>query len=506
MARRLVRRSKSTTSLSKYFHDLPDPDQTSLDFCNSFWGPNDCGVEVLFARMRGAARTMEEMREFWKERIAIEAEYAKKLAKLAKRPLGRDEIGGFRSALDKLLSETDGQAAQHFNSAQTMKRELEKASNEFIGKQNNHKATFQAAIEKSYKTKQFQERNVEKARKKYEADSALVDSYTALLTLPQSDALNDTQTKLERAERDAQAHQKDYKNFTQTLEDTCRRWEGEWKTYCDQCQDLEDERLEYIKDNVWAYANVLSTVCVADDESCERVRVCLEEIDVDKDIENFVNDYGTGSMISEPMSFVRHGQGDTINGPKQKMAKFLRTSVRGASPSAQSPSSVGLFGAGTTGPALNVHIGWGGGEESHNSNLGDSPPLPPLPLTPPIALLNISTSSLISEAPENNVNPDSLHESDVKLKACVQTDPEGRSDGRLWDLTSVSRWIDNVHMGFFALNRRDIVKLLTISLLFGTVGMFISEHYVRKINEVHPVVYVPKADAATTSGPSCCNR
>jgi hypothetical protein len=106
-----ARRQASTTSLSKYARDgSPDPSARHLDFCNAFWGPNDAGVDVLFARMRGAARTMEELRNFWKERYlafsllssrlihfffrtAIEEDYAKRLAKLAKTTMGRDEIG-----------------------------------------------------------------------------------------------------------------------------------------------------------------------------------------------------------------------------------------------------------------------------------------------------------------------------------------------------------------------------------------------------------------------------
>ena len=53
------------TSFSKHARDRsPDPPP----FCNSFWGPNDAGVDILFARMRGAAGTMEELRDFWKER------------------------------------------------------------------------------------------------------------------------------------------------------------------------------------------------------------------------------------------------------------------------------------------------------------------------------------------------------------------------------------------------------------------------------------------------------
>lgn len=70
-------RSQSTTSLAKLYHgasangsvpphdELSDP---SLDFCNAFWGSGDRGYEVIMARLRGAARTVEELRVFWKER------------------------------------------------------------------------------------------------------------------------------------------------------------------------------------------------------------------------------------------------------------------------------------------------------------------------------------------------------------------------------------------------------------------------------------------------------
>lgn len=82
----------------------------SGDFCNSFWGPGDDGVNILFARMRGAAKTTEELKSFWNERFvyssvasaapltaeiraAIEEQYGTRLAALAKAALGEDEIG-----------------------------------------------------------------------------------------------------------------------------------------------------------------------------------------------------------------------------------------------------------------------------------------------------------------------------------------------------------------------------------------------------------------------------
>lgn len=67
-----ARRQASTTSLSKYARaSSPGSQNRSLDFCNAFWGLSDSGVDVLFARMRGAARTMDELRNFWKERCVL---------------------------------------------------------------------------------------------------------------------------------------------------------------------------------------------------------------------------------------------------------------------------------------------------------------------------------------------------------------------------------------------------------------------------------------------------
>lgn len=178
------------------------------------------------------------------------------------------------------------------------------------------------------------------------------------------------------------------------------------------------------------------------------------------------------------MTYVRQGPGDAIDRPKQRLARFLRISVHGVVSSTQPTSSIGLLGGGIANPGwTHGAISSSGGEES---NLGDSPPLPPLPLTPPFAPLNVSSTPPISEVPENNVNSDPPHASDVELKASVQVDSEGHPGGRLWDLTGISRWIDNVQTGLLAPNRRDIAKLLAISLLIGIFGILISEHNVSK--------------------------
>lgn len=125
---------------------------------------------------------------------------------------------------------------------------------------------YQAAIEKEFKVKQTREQHASKAREKYESDCLRINSYTAQSTLVQGKDLEKIHLKLERAQQTVQVNENDYAQFTRVLQETMQKWEQDWKAFCDTCQDLEEERVEFMKDNMWAYANSVSTVCVSDDE------------------------------------------------------------------------------------------------------------------------------------------------------------------------------------------------------------------------------------------------
>ncbi|KAF9648422.1 hypothetical protein BDM02DRAFT_3096541 [Thelephora ganbajun] len=344
----MARRTSSATSLARFARaNSPEFANRSLDFCNAFWGVGDGGVDVLFARMRGGTRTIDELRAFWKERASIEEEYAKQLARLAKQNLGRDEIGYYpeldevfmlfssselRNSLDTIRLETDKQAAYHGNLAKQIHADLEAQCSTFLARQSQFKRTIQGTIEKEFKTKNTQESYVNKAREKYESDCVRINSYTAQSTLMQGKDLDRINNKLERAQQTVQANEKDFANFSRALQDTVQKWEQDWKAFCDACQDMEEDRMEFMKDNMWAYANAVSTVCVADDESCEKIRVALEQLEPEKDMENFVRDYGTGNAMPDPPQFVNYANPDAIpassSRPTSRPAHFVRASNR----------------------------------------------------------------------------------------------------------------------------------------------------------------------------------
>ncbi|KAG5644505.1 hypothetical protein DXG03_008247 [Asterophora parasitica] len=326
-----VQAQASITSSQYANNRAPDTDSlygsSSRDFCNSFWGPGDDGVNILFSRMRGAIKTTDELRQFWNERYAgaspvvrkfglcysiraaIEEQYATRLAALSKYALGGDEIGcvlmifplafltscrELRASLDTLRQETGSQAEAHTELASGIRSRLETPASHFHAKQVNHRRNVQAAVEKKFKTKQTQESYVAKAKEKYDGDCVRIQSYTQQLGKVQGKDLERIQLKLRRAQQTVQANEKDYANFTQVLLDLMPGWEMDWKDFCDSSQDLEEERLDFMKDHMWTYAN----------ESCEQVRTVLDQFDPERDVKNFVMDYGTGNRITVPATFI----------------------------------------------------------------------------------------------------------------------------------------------------------------------------------------------------------
>ncbi|KAF7289213.1 SH3-domain-containing protein [Mycena indigotica] len=332
-----IRRQNSSSSLARYaVAKSPGVDlyngSTSRDFCNSFWGVGDAGVNILFARMRGAVRTTDELRNFWKERAIIEEEYANRLLTLAKTTLGKDEIGELRNSLDILRLETEKQGATHQQLAGQLRTELEGQTKTLLDRQINHRKNVQSPLEKRFKVKQTQESYVLKAREKYESDCLRIASYTQQIEVNPGKDVERLNLKLKRAQQTVQANEKDFASFTKTVLDMIPAWEKDWKEYCDASQDLEEDRLDFMKDIIWMYANAVSTLCVSDDQSCERIRTVLDQLEPDKDVENFVHEYGTGNSIPDPPVFVpyrdQQPDGSSRQVPGSRPANFKRASAR----------------------------------------------------------------------------------------------------------------------------------------------------------------------------------
>jgi hypothetical protein len=98
------------------------------------------------------------------DRAAIEEDYAKRLSKLAKTSLGKDEIGDLKSSLENVLTETAQQASYHLSLSNELRTSVEAPTTEFSARLSNLKKGLQASVEKSYRNKGLQEGHVAKVR------------------------------------------------------------------------------------------------------------------------------------------------------------------------------------------------------------------------------------------------------------------------------------------------------------------------------------------------------
>lgn len=87
-------------------------------------------------------------------RADIEADYAKRLAKLSKTALGKDETGATRHALDVVRAELDMTSRVHADLAGMVRKDLEGSLADFQSKVNAARKQSSAAIEKLFKNKQ----------------------------------------------------------------------------------------------------------------------------------------------------------------------------------------------------------------------------------------------------------------------------------------------------------------------------------------------------------------
>ncbi|KAI9644702.1 formin-binding protein [Ciborinia camelliae] len=289
---------------------ISDGPSVTMSFANNFWGKDDAGVEPLIQRMVHAKQTCDELKTFYNARAALEEEYARKLLQLSRKPLGSSETGTLRKSLDVLKGEVEAMGKAHQTIAGQMKTELEEPLAAFAGAMKERRKIVQHGTEKLLKIKVQQTNQVNKTRDKYEQECLKIKGYLAQGHMVMGQEERKNKAKLEKTQVNLAMSNTEYENAVKILEETTGRWNRDWKSAADKFQDLEEERLDFMKSSLWSFANITSTVCVSDDASCEKVRLALEDCEVEKDIMSFINECGTGQEIPDPPKYINFCRGD----------------------------------------------------------------------------------------------------------------------------------------------------------------------------------------------------
>lgn len=290
----------------------------------------------MLERMHAAKQTCDELRSFYATRASIEDEYSRKLLSLCRKSLGSQEMGSLKTSLDTVRGEVECMAKQHQNNAAQMRSELEEPLAAFAGGMKERRKIVQNTIEKLLKVKQQQTALVNKVRgltnpasmlpsyfqyeginadtsqtrDRYEQECLKIKGYLAQGHMVMGQEERKNKAKLEKTQISLATSNSEYEAAVKALEETTARWNREWKAAADKFQDLEEERLDFTKSSLWTFANIASTVCVSDDASCEKVRLSLEKMEVEKDIITFIREKGTGQEIPDPPKYINFCRGD----------------------------------------------------------------------------------------------------------------------------------------------------------------------------------------------------
>ncbi|KAJ3114599.1 hypothetical protein HK100_001612, partial [Physocladia obscura] len=195
-------------------------------------GENDKGLDVLIFRMKNGKHVTSEISALFKERAAIEEEFGKRLAKLAKSFTTNEEIGTLRESLDLVKTELETSARAHLDIANEIRIQLEKPCLDFVGQQSTIRKTQHANVERRLKAKATMSANVAKAKARYISKCHEV----AQLSIPQpnlaKEATEKLQSKLERAQQQVTQQDLDYVSAVERLADAHSHWEEDYRVAC----------------------------------------------------------------------------------------------------------------------------------------------------------------------------------------------------------------------------------------------------------------------------------
>lgn len=273
-------------------------------FSANFWSSEFCstaGFDTLVKRLKEGKKMCQDFEEFLEKRARIEKDYGESLIRLAKVVSGKDEIGTLRRSWDQLKTDTENIGKLHVGLAQKMMEELHHSLREFRDQQRDKRKRSEDTVKRSaaHKKTCFERNNRLKATyegKCRDADRA-EEHYNRLQATPTTKAkdIQSAQKSMEAKRATANAADQTYKESVKNLEEGRQLWEREMEILCTQFQELEEQRVAFLRHKMWTYCNLISQTTVHEDEACENVRQVLEDCNVDSDIDVFVFEKKTGS-------------------------------------------------------------------------------------------------------------------------------------------------------------------------------------------------------------------
>ncbi|XP_029570673.1 growth arrest-specific protein 7-like [Salmo trutta] len=278
---------------------LLKPDEWS--YCDYFWMDKkdpqgtSCisGFEVLLQKQLKGKQMQKEMAEFIGERIKIEEEYAKNLAKLSQIPLAGQEEGTLGEAWAQLKKSLSDEAEVHLKFSSKLQSEVEKPLLTFRDNFKKDMKRFNHHISELRKQLVGRHSAVEKARKALADRQKDLEVKTQQLEIKLS---NKIEEDIKKAQRKSTQAGDDLMRCVDLYNQSQSKWFEEMVTTSLELERLEVERVEMIRQHLCQYTTLRHETDMFNQSTMEPVDQLLQSVDPARDRELWVQEQKTGDI------------------------------------------------------------------------------------------------------------------------------------------------------------------------------------------------------------------
>ncbi|CUM46358.1 uncharacterized protein AC631_03989 [Debaryomyces fabryi] len=291
-------------------------------FVNNFWGHRDSGFRVIQTKIKHALTTLEELLDFYKERIQIEKDYNKRLEKLnGKILLGSRETGSLKKSLDKLALENKHMVKDNSKFIRSLTQTNYDKLNHFYSIYYKKVSKIELHMQKIINKQNDLFKTLEMNKNRYQEECSQIKSLRLLVQTTWGKELEKNENKLNKIVASNANTKKHYQNAVTNFTDLNEIFVRDWAIALKDFYQLEVERIQICKVNCFTFCNNIATLCVDNDQSVDLARSVFALVSPPQDLQEFGDAYGTGDKMYNPPVFV-----DFMNGydDGQRESEFTR--------------------------------------------------------------------------------------------------------------------------------------------------------------------------------------
>lgn len=279
-------------------------------FVNRFWGQQEAGYHVIQTRLAHSLTTLQELLTFYKERVAIEKEYNKRLDKLVTSyTLGSGETGTVKAALEKLQIESANMVKQNQKFIKSVDFHNYEKLHTFYNGYKSNVNKIESHMQRILAKKRDFFLHLEATKEKYRNECRLAKTLQLQCQTTWGKELEKFKSKLAKAEKNAHELKDQYVKSVHKCAEIHEIWVRDWRAALLNIYQLEIERIQICKLNCFNFCNHIASLCVDWDQLVDVARTSFAAIQAPQDIHDFADAYGTGNKIAKAPQFIDFAEG-----------------------------------------------------------------------------------------------------------------------------------------------------------------------------------------------------